>query len=97
MTDLTICDFPHQPPEGYSYEYEQFNTRLVSIWLRYNRIFDYNLGKSTRTIWGFYHPKKREYYAPINATKCGDKVNISDTRNYTAMQIHKTPIELAMS
>jgi len=97
MTDLTICDFPHQPPEGYSYEYEQFNTRLVSIWLCCKCIFDYNLGKPTRTIWGFYNSKKREYYAPINATKCGDKVNIDDTRNYTAMQIHKTPIELAMS
>jgi hypothetical protein len=92
MTDLT-----HQAPEDYFYEYEQFNTRLVAIWLCCNRTFDYNLGKSTRTIWGFYNSKKREYYAPINATKCGDKVNISDTRNYTAMQIHKTPIELAMS
>lgn len=91
-----IVDFPHQPPEGYSYEYEQFNTRLISIWLRYNLIFDYNLGKSTRTIWGFYNSKKREYHAPINSSKCGDKVRIEDTRNYTAMKIMRTPIELAM-
>ena len=94
MTDLTICDFPHQAPEDYFYEYEQFNTRLVAIWLCCNRIFDYNLGKSTRTIWGFYSPKKREYYAPINSSKCGDKVNIDDTRNYTAMPLKKTSLEM---
>jgi hypothetical protein len=93
MTDLTICDFPHQPPEGYQYEYENFGARLISIWLRCNLTFDYNLGKSTRTIWGFYNPKKREYYAPINSSKCGDKVNISDTRNYTAMPLIKTVLE----
>jgi hypothetical protein len=92
-----ILEFPHNPPKGYSYEFEQFNTRLISIWLRCHRSFDYNLGKPTRTIWGFYSTKKREYYAPINATKCGDKVNIEDTRNYTAMQILRTPLELAMS
>lgn len=97
MKEFTIFDFPHKPPEGYYYEYEQFNTRLVSIWLCCNRIFDYNLGKSTRTIWGFYNPKKKEYYAPINSSKCGSKVNIKDTRNYTAMPIKQTPLEAAFS
>lgn len=91
-----ITDFPHSAPEGYSYEFEQFNTRLISIWLLCHRHFDYNMGKSTRTIWGFYSPKKREYYAPINSSKCGNKVSIQETRNYTAMPILKTPLELAM-
>lgn len=88
-----IVDFPHVPPDGYSYEYEKFNARLISIWLRCHRRFDYNLGKPTRTIWGFYNSKKREYYAPINPTKCGNKVNIEDTLNYTAMPILQTALE----
>lgn len=86
-------DFPHDPPEGYSYEYEEFNTRMISIWLRCHRQFDYNLGKSTRTIWGFYSPKKKEYYSPINSSKVGAKVNIESTRNYTAMPIKISPLE----
>ena len=31
-----------------------------------------------RTIWGFYNGKKGEYYAPINAKKAGDVVDIND-------------------
>jgi hypothetical protein len=88
-----IPEFPHHPPKDYSYEYEQFSARLISIWLRCHRHFDYNHGKPTRTIWGFYSPKKKEYYAPINATKCGNKVNIEDTRNYSAMPIRKSVLE----
>jgi hypothetical protein len=51
------------------------------------------MGKPTRTIWGFYAPKKNCYYAPINATRQGDKVNIEDTRSYTSMQIKRTALE----
>jgi hypothetical protein len=88
-----IIDFPHVPPEGYSYEFEQFNTRTIAIWLCCHRHFDYNGGKSTKTIWGFYSPKKKEYYAPINSSKCGDKVKIENTRNYTSMPILQTSLE----
>lgn len=90
-------DFPHTAPEGYSYEFEEFNTRLVSIWMRHHCSYDYNLGKSVRTIWGFYSPKKREYYAPINATKCGDSVDIGQTTPYSAMIVKLTPLERAFS
>lgn len=93
MKELMICDFPHDPPEGYSYEYEKFNTRMISIWLRCHRKFDYNLGKTTKTIWGFYSPNKKEYYAPVNSTKVGKKVDIQNTRNYTAMPLNLTPLE----
>lgn len=95
MIDLTISDFPHNPPGGYSYEFEQFNSTLISIWLRCHQKFIYNGGKSTRTIWGFYSRKKNEYYAPINSSKCGLKVDIEDTRNYTSMPIKQTPLERA--
>ena len=90
-----IIEFPHKAPQGYSYEFEVFNTRTIAIWLRCHREFDYNMGKSTRTIWGFYAPKKNCYYAPINSTKRGDQVDIQDTRPYSAMQIHQTPLEAA--
>jgi hypothetical protein len=88
-----IPDFPHSPPDGYSYEFEKYNTRLVRIMLRCHREFDYNNGKPTKTVWGFYSPKKREYYSPINATKVGEKVKLSSTRNYTAMPINLKPLE----
>lgn len=90
-----IIDFPHIPPDGYSYEYENFNKSLIAIWLRCHRQFDYNLGKPTRTIWGFYSSKKREYYAPINSSKCGNKVSIKDTSNYSAMPLMLSPLERA--
>lgn len=95
MTDLTISDFPHTPPDGYTYEFEEVNRSLIGIWLRHQQVYDYNLGKSVRSIWGFYHPKRKEYYAPINSTKKGDVVPISQTRPYTAMQLKITPLEAA--
>lgn len=92
MIEFTTFEFPHSPPLGYSYQFEQFNTRLISIWLLHSFQYSYT-NKPVRTIWGFYSPKKKEYYAPINSTKVGDKVDIKDTRNYTAMQLNLTPLE----
>lgn len=88
-----MIDFPHKAPEGYSYEYESFNTRLVSIWLVCHQKFTYNSGKKTRSIWGFYSPKKKEYYAPINSLKVGKVVDIRNTRAYTAMPLNQNPLE----
>lgn len=62
-----IPEFTHKAPKGYSYEFEQFNATTIRIMLRCHRKFDYNLGASTSTVWGFYKPKKRVYYAPINS------------------------------
>jgi len=86
-------EFPHKAPKGYSYEFEQFNARIIRIMLRCHRQFDYNLGASTATVWGFYNPKKQIYYAPVNAKTIGKEVNINDTRNYTAMPIKQTSLE----
>jgi hypothetical protein len=88
-----MLEFPHSPPKNYSYEYEQFNTRTLRIMLHCNRQFDYNLGASTKTIWGFYSPKKRVYYAPINVKTIGKQVDINDTTPYTAMIPKQTPLE----
>ncbi len=88
-----IPEFTHKAPKGYSYEFEQFNATTIRIMLRCHRKFDYNLGASTSTVWGFYKPKKRVYYAPINSKTIGAQVNIEDTRSYTAMQIKRTALE----
>jgi hypothetical protein len=91
-----IVEFPHKPPtKDYSYEFETWNASTIRIMLRCNRKFDYNLGASTATVWGFYKPKKRVYYAPINAKSIGKQVNIEDTTSYTAMPIKLTPLESA--
>jgi hypothetical protein len=55
----------------------------------------YAEGKTVRTIWGFYKPKSRQYFAPINAKTVGDKVDINGTRNYTSMPLNLNPLEAA--
>ena len=78
-----MLEFPHSPPtKDYSYEYENFNTRTICIWLCNTRKFDYNLGARTKTVWGFYNPKT-----------IGKEVNIENTTPYTAMQVKRTSLE----
>ena len=86
-------EFPHKAPKDYSYEFETWNARTVRIMLRCHRQFDYNLGASTATVWGFYNPKKRVYYAPVNAKTIGKQIDIEDTTPYTAMPIKRTGLE----
>ena len=85
-------DFPHFPPNDYKYKVIRKNSSLLSIWTVYQREFVYNNGDESACIWGFYNPKKREYYAPINATKVGDKVDINSTSPYTAMKLNLNPL-----
>jgi hypothetical protein len=86
-------DFFHSPPNGYFYSFEEFKKNVIRIWLNNTQVFVYNGGKPTKTVWGFYNSKKNEYYSPINSSKVGEKVDIKDTRDYTAMQIQQTPLE----
>lgn len=88
-----IPDFPHKDFPGYSFEFEKFNAKFIRVMLRHSQTYTYNGGESVATVWGFYDPKKKEYYAPVNATKVGKKVNIKDTRAYTSMPIHLTILE----
>jgi hypothetical protein len=94
MEESTICNFPHIAPIGYSYQFEQFNNKFISIWLLHSFQYSYT-NKPVRSIWGFYSIKEQEYYAPINSSKVGEKVKIEDTRNYTAMKLKLTPLEAA--
>ncbi len=96
MNDLTISkitEFKHQPPEGYSYEIEEFKRNVFSIWLRCHRQFDYNMGKPTRTIWGFYDFKKSKFFSPVNSKTIGKEVDIKDTRCWTSMSIKQSPLD----
>jgi hypothetical protein len=89
-------EFPHKAPKDYSYEFEQFNVSTIRIMLRCHRKFDYNLGASTSTVWGFYKPKKRVYYAPVNVKTIGKEVSIQNTTPYTAMMpLNRTALEKA--
>lgn len=91
-----IPEFPHKAPKGYSYETKSFKRNVVSIWLNHHAVYDYNLGKSVSTIWGFYNLKTKSYYAPVNKLKMGKEVNIQDTTPYTAMPLHLTILEKCM-
>jgi|TARA_B100000035_G_scaffold309704_1_gene316316 hypothetical protein len=89
-------DFPHQPPENYSYEVTQHKRNVVAIWLRDYRKYVYT-SDDVRTIWGFYDTKRGEYFAPINHKKQGQSVDITDTRSYTAMQLNLNPLMSAFN
>lgn len=88
-----IPEFPHKAPKDYSYEFETWNTSTIRILLSCSRQFDYNLGASTKTVWGFYKPKKRTYYAPVNVKTIGKEVSIDNTTPYTAMPLKQTPLQ----
>jgi len=94
---MNLCphDFPHQPPKGYSYEFEQFKRNVVAIWLRNHGVFSYTT-EQPRTIWGFVNTKTGKYYAKIKTKKIGKEVQLSDTRNFTAMQLNLNPLEAAL-
>ena len=85
--------FSHLPPEGYFYSFEEYKSGVISIWLHNTRKFDYNLGKPTKTVWGFWKIKTNRFFAPINSKTIGKEVEFKNTRNYTAMQIKPSPLD----
>ena len=86
-------DFPHEPPEGYTYQVKLFKRNVVAIWLHHPDRYNYS-SDPVSTIWGFYNTKSRTYSAPVNATKCGNQVDIKNTRPYTAMPVSYTHLTL---
>ena len=88
-------DFIHEPPEGYSYEVQNHKRNVVAIWLRDHHKYSYT-NDDVRTIWGFAKYNKdgtTTYFSPVNSKKIGKEVDLSDTRNYTAMQINYKGLE----
>ena len=94
--NLNLPDgFPHKPPKGYAYQVKPFKRNVVAIWLQHPDHYTYSSDRVS-TIWGFYDTKKREYFAPVNAKKPGQSVDISDTRDYTSMQLNLNPLEYVL-
>ena len=89
-------EFPHKSPPGYScYEFEEFKRNTIAIWLCHAAVYDYNLGKPVRTIWGFFNTKTKQYHCPTNSKTVGGVVPIDQTTPYTAMIPKKNPLEAA--
>jgi len=63
--------------------------------MHHHRFYNYNSGEQVYTVWGFYNPKTDTYYSPVNAKKVGKVVDISTTRDYTAMPLNLNPLEAA--
>lgn len=75
------------------YEFVEFKRNVIAIYLHYKRKFEYNNKKPVKCIWGFYNTKTDEYFSPINSSKIGSKVDIRNTRNYSAMPLNLSPLE----
>jgi len=86
---------PHKSPEGYEYESVQFKSHVIAVWLLCHRRFIYNGGTPTRTIWGFYNTKTKQWHAPINSKQIGDVIDINTTSPYTSMSLNLNPLEYA--
>lgn len=88
-----IPKFKHKAPSGTFYRVEEFKRNIFSIWICYERKFDYNNGKDVSCIWGFYSIKKCQFYSPVNSSIIGKEVDISNTTPWTSMQIKYQGIE----
>ena len=85
--------FNHKAPKGYFYSYEEYKAGVIRIWLNNTRKFDYNHGKPTKTVWGFYSTKKKKYFAPVNSSTVGKEVQFENTRSWTSMPIKQSPLD----
>jgi len=85
----------HRGIDGFEYVMDDFNKTTKRIWIvNHTREFQYREGAGPpRSVWGFYKPKTKEYFAPINSKRIGKKVRIEDTSPYTAMQKNYNPLE----
>jgi len=90
---LDSIEFPHKPPEGYSYETKQHKINMVSIWLCHHYPYVYSSNQRVSTIWGFYNTKKRCYYSPATSSQQGDTVDVSQTTAYSAIIPQYNPLE----
>jgi len=90
-----IPQFTHKEPKGIHYEVKQFKRNILSIWICYDRNFDYNLGKPVRCIWGFWSTKDRKFYSPVNSSKVGKEVKFENTTPWTSMPLNISPLEAA--
>ena len=81
-------DFPHQPPQGFTYYVKEHKTNVVGIWIRNHARYSYT-NDPIVSIWGFYNTKKQCYIAPINHKRPGKPVDLNNTTAYSAMPLLK--------
>ena len=89
-------DFIHEPPKGFHYEVDQFRRNVHRICIVNDGTFSYT-DVAPKSVWGFVSTKTGEYFAPINFSKQGDKVDIKNTRPYSAMQLNLNPLMAAFA
>ena len=84
----------HKCPDGFEYVMDDFNASTKRIWIiNHTMEFVYREGAGPpKSIWGFYKPKTKKYYAPINHKKIGREVKIEETRPYSAMPLNLNPL-----
>ena len=89
----------HQCPDGFEYTMDDFNSTTKRIWIiNHTQEFQYREGAGPpKSIWGFYKPKSKKYYAPINHKKVGKEVRIEDTHPNSAMPIKLNPLMSAFA
>jgi len=90
-----MIDFPHSPPEGYSYEFTEPKCNTFAIWLCHPDVYTYT-SHPVKTIWGFYRSNKKTYHAPIDSNRVGKKVLINNTTSFSAMQLKLNPLEAVL-
>jgi hypothetical protein len=86
--------FPHSAPKDYYYGTEDYKRNVVRIVLHCTRHFDYNLGKPTKTVWGFFNTKTGKFYRPINYKDMGKE--IQDLENTTSPYSGMDPPKLTI-
>ena len=90
-----MIDFPHSPPESYSYEFTEPKCNIFAIWLCHPDVYTYT-SHPVKTIWGFYRSNKKTYHAPIDSNRVGKKVLINNTTSFSAMQLKLNPLEAVL-
>jgi len=91
MKELPI-DFPHTPPEGFTYEIKEHKTNIVGIWIRNHARYSYT-NEPIVSIWGFYNTKKQCYIYPITHKRPGKPIDVNVTTADTAMPLLKSYVE----
>ena len=81
-------DFIHEPPKGFHYEVDQFRRNVHRICIVNDGTFSILMCGTQVRLGDSINTKTGEYFAPINFSKQGDKVDIKNTRPYSAMQLN---------
>ena len=90
--------FFHRAPDGYEYVIDDFNNTTKRIWiLNRSREFIYREGAGPpRSVWGFYKPKSKKFYSPINHKKVGKEVDLKEIKNVKLMKFIQLEVRLLL-